>query len=218
MLSLFVEEQRAQETSGMVNPNSGDADASMRFAARIFRLMDEDDDGELTVEEFIKGFHKLKVQGNCYGDVTVTAFITERKLTKEDFLPKPAIPEWKLRRKSLRRGSSSVKLFNIEAKNKDDPEAKVNADKNRNDPEAKAAADSKENADQAAVFDASSIAAAAKAAAVISAKAKGQNMEDDEEPINFQGIRAASKFKAKAKLAKQKVRKIRRVWKIKAFW
>ena len=43
-------------------------------------------------------------------------------------------------------------------------------------------------------------------------------MEDDEEPINFQGIRAASKFKAKAKLAKQKVRKIRRVWKIKAFW
>ena len=199
----------------MVNPNTGDADASMRFAARIFRLMDEDDDGELTVEEFIKGFHKLKVQGNCYGDVTVTAFITERKLTKEDFLPKPAIPEWKLRRKSLRRGSSSVKLFNIEAKNKDDPEA---AAKNRNDPEAKAAADSG-NADQAAVLNASSIAAAAKAAAVISAKAKGQNIEDDdEEPINFQGIRAASKFKAKAKLAKQKVRKIRRVWKIKAFW
>ena len=202
----------------MVNPNSGDADASMRFAARIFRLMDEDDDGELTVEEFIKGFHKLKVQGNCYGDVTVTAFITEKKLTKEDFLPKPAIPEWKLRRKSLRRGSSSVKLFNIEAKNKDDPEAKVNAAKNRNDPEAKAAADSG-NVDQAAVLNASSIAAAAKAAAVISAKAKGQTIEDDdEEPINFQGIRAASKFKAKAKLAKQKVRKIRRVWKIKAFW
>ena len=36
----------------------------MRFAERLFRIMDENEDGELTIEEFVKGFHKLKVKGN----------------------------------------------------------------------------------------------------------------------------------------------------------
>ena len=214
---LFVEGQRAEETSGMVNPDI--EDASIRFAERLFSLMDENNDGELTIEEFVKGFHKLKVQGNCYGDVTVTAYITERTLTKEDLLPKPAIP---LRRKSLRRGSSSVKLFNNESKN-------------RNDPEEAKTPDGKGN-NQAAVFNASSIASAAKAkmhkdddqAAVINAssiiaaskfKAKMHKDDDQAAVINASSIIAASKFKAKAKLHKKEtVRKLKKNWKIMRFW
>ena len=215
---LFVEGKRAEETSGMVIPDN--EDASMRFAERLFSLMDENKDGELTIEEFVKGFHKLKVQGNCYGDVTVTAYITERKLTKDDLLPKPAIP---LRRKSLRRGSSSVNLFNNnnEAKHKDGAEAKFNEAKHRNDPELVKFTDGKGNDDSAAVINASSIASATKAATIISAKAKMHNENDpaDDEEMRFAAVAAASKFKAKVKLRKKEaVRKIRRVWKIKSFW
>ena len=218
LLLLFVEGKRAEETSGMVIPDN--EDASMRFAERLFSLMDENKDGELTIEEFVKGFHKLKVQGNCYGDVTVTAYITERKLTKDDLLPKPAIP---LRRKSLRRGSSSVKLFNNnnEANHKDGPEAKVNDAKHRNDPELAKFADGKGNDDPASVINASAIASATKAATIISAKAKMHNEDDpaDDEEMRFAAVAAASKFKAKVKLRKKEaVRKIRRVWKIKSFW
>ena len=111
---LFVEGRRAEESSGMIDdPDTTENSPSMRFAKRLFNIMDENKDGVLTMEEFVKGFHKLKVDGSNYGGVIVTAYVNERKLTKEDLLPKPAIP---LRRKSLRRGSD-LKLFkNDEAK------------------------------------------------------------------------------------------------------
>lgn len=123
----------------------------MRFAERLFRIMDENEDGELTIEEFVKGFHKLKVKGNCYGNVTVTAYITERTLTEEDWEPKPAIA---LRRKSLRRGSN-LKLFNTDG---------------ITNPAAESA--------EAAAINAISAAAAAKVANKIAAKIKMRIKED----------------------------------------
>ena len=107
---LFVEGRRAEESSGMIDdPDTTENSPSMRFAKRLFNIMDENKDGVLTMEEFVKGFHKLKVKGNCYGNTVVTAYVTERTLTKEDWEPKPAIT---LRKKSLRRGSD-LKLFNL---------------------------------------------------------------------------------------------------------
>ena len=240
MLLLFVEGRRAEESSGMIDdPDTTENSPSMRFAKRLFNIMDENKDGVLTMEEFVKGFHKLKVDGSNYGGVIVTAYVNERKLTKEDLLPKPAIP---LRRKSLRRGSD-LKLFkNDEAKpGEDDPDAKIVKEKGN---------------DKATTIDAASIASAAKAATVISAKAKmhkkdalmehfleqsallsndTEGLEDVQaEVMNAASIAlAAAKFKmlkedkctdnvaaemcAKAK-AKKAVRKIRKVWKINLFW
>ena len=71
--------------------------------------MDDDGDGEITIEEFVKGFHKMKLRENSSGRTTVTAMVTERRLTKEDMAPKPAIPH---RRKSLKDGSKLKNLFN----------------------------------------------------------------------------------------------------------
>ena len=137
--------------------------------------MDENEDGELTIEEFVKGFHKLKVKGNCYGNVTVTAYITERTLTEEDWEPKPAIA---LRRKSLRRGSN-LKLFNTDG---------------ITNPAAESA--------EAAAINAISAAAAAKAANKIAAKIKMRKREDgtieyfcpdgDDDPAIKAAIDAAS--------------------------
>lgn len=75
----------------------------------MFKLMDDDGDGEITIEEFVKGFHKMKLRENSSGRTTVTAMVTERRLTKEDMAPKPAIPH---RRKSLKDGSKLKNLFN----------------------------------------------------------------------------------------------------------
>ena len=221
----------------MIDPDTNENSPSMRFAKRLFNIMDENKDGQLSIEEFVKGFHKLKVDGNCYGDVIVTAYVSERKLTKEDLLPKPAI---QLKRKSLRDGSN-VKLFNNEAKCGDDPEAKL--------------ANGKGN-DQAVVINAASIASAAKAATIISAKAKMHKEVNSTDSVGVKDVQgtvinaasialaaksatimsakvrlhkedkctnsvaAASKLcaKAKAKMHKKEaVRKIRKVWKINLF-
>ena len=231
----------------MIHPEEEEKSPSMRFAERLFTIMDENEDGVLTMEEFVKGFHKLKVKGNCYGDVIVTAYVNERKLTKEDLLPKPAI---QLRRKSLR-GGSDLKLFNNEDKREeDDPEIKL----------ANGKGNGKGNDQAALVINAASIASAAKAATIISAKAKmhkedngtdsaGVDVEDVQAAVINAGtiasaakaatiistkakmhkedskctdsVAAASKFcsKAKAKMHKKEaIRKIRKVWKINLFW
>ena len=179
----------------MIHPEEEEKSPSMRFAERLFTIMDENEDGVLTMEEFVKGFHKLKVKGNCYGDVIVTAYVNERKLTKEDLLPKPAI---QLRRKSLR-GGSDLKLFNNEDKRgEDDPEAKL--------------ANGKGNDQAALVINAASIASAAKAATIISAKVKMH--KEDSKCTTADSVAAA-----KAKMHKKEaIRKIRKVWKINLFW
>ena len=40
----------------------------------MFKLMDDDGDGEITVEEFVKGFHKLKARQNTDGKGTYKIF------------------------------------------------------------------------------------------------------------------------------------------------
>ena len=93
-----------------IHPDDPDQKSpAFRFAERMFKLMDDDGDGEITIEEFVKGFHKLKTRENNSGRTTVTAYVHERKLTKEDMAPKPAIPH---RRKSLKDGSKLKNLFN----------------------------------------------------------------------------------------------------------
>ena len=222
----------------MIDPDTIENSPSMRFAKRLFNIMDENKDGELSIEEFVKGFHKLQVNGSCYGDVTVTAYVNERKLTKEDLLPKPAI---QLRRKSLR-GGSDLKLFNNEDKRGDD------------DPEIKLA-NGKGNDQAALVINAASIASAAKAATIISTKAKMHKEDNgnDRDIVDVKDVQAAvmnagtiasaakaatiisAKVKmhkedskcttadsvaaAKAKMHKKEaIRKIRKVWKINLFW
>ena len=39
----------------------------------MFKLMDDDGDGEITIEEFVKGFHKMKTREANTGRTTVTA-------------------------------------------------------------------------------------------------------------------------------------------------
>ena len=63
--------------------------ATFRFAEKVFKLMDNDRDGEITVDEFIQGYQKLKARQNS-SSVTVTAFVEERKVNKNE-KPQPAI-------------------------------------------------------------------------------------------------------------------------------
>ena len=189
-----IEGRRAEEACGMmINPDEEEKSPSLRFAERLFNIMDENEDGVLTMEEFVKGFHKLKVKGNCYGNTVVTAYVTERTLTKEDWEPKPAIT---LRKKSLRRGSD-LKLFNL-----------IN--------QAKEAGNTEDN--QGGDIDASSAAAAAKAAIKIAAKVKMRRKSDGTDEYYCEGAdgietiidaaSAAAAAKAATKLAaKVKMRK-----------
>lgn len=77
--------------------------------------MDEDGDGEITVEEFVKGFHKLKQRQNSDGKTVVTAYVRERIKTKDGGGGKEAKSEDKPkasnRRKSLKDPAAVKSLF-----------------------------------------------------------------------------------------------------------
>ena len=58
-----------------IHPDDPDQKSpAYRFAERMFKLMDDDGDGEITVEEFVKGFHKLKARQNTDGKGTYKIF------------------------------------------------------------------------------------------------------------------------------------------------
>ena len=133
--------------------------------------MDENEDGQLTIEEFVKGFHKLKSHGTSYGKTIVTAYVTERKLTAADWEPKPAIP---LRRKSLRDGSKLKNLFN----NNEKKDCRASSDAT-NTIVNKAVSDEVAVGDDHVLTKAVSAAVAATAAYKMSAKAKILTKKDD---------------------------------------
>ena len=57
-----------------IHPDDPDQKSpAFRFAERMFKLMDDDGDGEITIEEFVKGFHKMKTREANTGRTTVTA-------------------------------------------------------------------------------------------------------------------------------------------------
>ena len=58
----------------MINPDEEEKSPSLRFAERLFNIMDENEDGVLTMEEFVKGFHKLKARQNTDGKGTYKIF------------------------------------------------------------------------------------------------------------------------------------------------
>ena len=148
----------------------------MRFAERLFKIMDENEDGQLTIEEFVKGFHKLKSHGTSYGKTIVTAYVTERKLTAADWEPKPAIP---LRRKSLRDGSKLKNLFNNNEKKDCSSSSDAAAAENDNKLVNKAVSDEVAVGDDHVLTKAVSAAVAATAAYKMSAKAKILTKKDD---------------------------------------
>ena len=78
--------------------------------------MDEDGDGEITVEEFVKGFHKLKQRQNSDGKTVVTAYVRERIKTKDGLAKdekgeKGEKPKGSNRRKSLKDPAAVKSLF-----------------------------------------------------------------------------------------------------------
>ena len=75
--------------------------------------MDEDGDGEITVEEFVKGFHKLKQRQNSDGKTVVTAYVRERIVTKDGGKEAKAEdkPKASNRRKSLKDPAAVKSLF-----------------------------------------------------------------------------------------------------------
>ena len=94
---------------------------SQAFAQKVFKLMDDDRDGEIEVEEFVKGYQKLKARQNS-SSVTVTAFVRERVVEKPKRPAKKAQPPQNAfednseesnlnRRKSLRDAGNVKSLF-----------------------------------------------------------------------------------------------------------
>ena len=76
--------------------------------------MDEDGDGEITVEEFVKGFHKLKQRQNSDGKTVVTAYVRERIKTKDGGGKEAKSedkPKTSGRRKSLKDPNAVKSLF-----------------------------------------------------------------------------------------------------------
>ena len=80
-----------------IHPDDPDQKSpAYRFAERMFKLMDDDGDGEITVEEFVKGFHKLKARQNTDGKGTYKIFIKLFKIftkvpLKRQFFDTPSI-------------------------------------------------------------------------------------------------------------------------------
>lgn len=97
--------------------------ATYAFAEKVFKLMDDDRNGEINVEEFIKGYQKLKARQNSTS-VTVTAYVHERSVVRHP--RKPAAPEpvptVSSRRKSLKDGDKVKSLFGNKKSQKDIPE------------------------------------------------------------------------------------------------
>ena len=80
------------------------------YAEKVFKLMDNDRDGEICVDEFVKGYQKLKARQNS-SSVTVTAYVQEVVHTKpKKTEPKPSVPT---RRKSLKDGNKVKSLLGL---------------------------------------------------------------------------------------------------------
>ena len=89
------------------------------YAEKVFKLMDNDRDGEICVDEFVKGYQKLKARQNS-SSVTVTAYVQEVVHTKpKKTEPKPSVPT---RRKSLKDGNKVKSLFGAKKDKEEIPE------------------------------------------------------------------------------------------------
>ena len=95
---------------GLEGKAGSNNNSAYKFAEKVFKLMDDDRDGEIEVDEFVKGYQKLKARQNS-SSVTVTAMVREvpkpnpnpRKATTALEPTKEHIEESStIRRKSLR--------------------------------------------------------------------------------------------------------------------
>ena len=109
-----------QGLEGKAGTNNNNA---YKFAEKVFKLMDDDRDGEIEVDEFVKGYQKLKARQNS-SSVTVTAMVRERVVEKPKPKPRPLAPRESVssvseapmeesgsRRKSLRDPGAVKSLF-----------------------------------------------------------------------------------------------------------
>ena len=69
---------------GLEGKAGSNNNSAYKFAEKVFKLMDDDRDGEIEVDEFVKGYQKLKARQNS-SSVTVTAMVREVPKSK----PKP---------------------------------------------------------------------------------------------------------------------------------
>ena len=61
---------------GLEGKAGSNNNSAYKFAEKVFKLMDDDRDGEIEVDEFVKGYQKLKARQNS-SSVTVTAMVRE---------------------------------------------------------------------------------------------------------------------------------------------
>ena len=109
---------------GKISSENGEADRKSRtyiYAQKVFKLMDNDRDGEINVDEFVKGYQKLKARQNS-SSVTVTAYVQEITHTKTSKKIPEKVAEKPTRRKSLKDGSKVKSLFGAKKDQKDIPE------------------------------------------------------------------------------------------------
>ena len=59
---------------GLEGKAGSNNNSAYKFAEKVFKLMDDDRDGEIEVDEFVKGYQKLKARQNS-SSVTVTAMV-----------------------------------------------------------------------------------------------------------------------------------------------
>ena len=106
-----------KKEKGQVNTKS----KTYIYAEKVFKLMDNDRDGEINVDEFVKGYQKLKARQNS-SSVTVTAYVQEITHTKTSKKIPEKVAEKPTRRKSLKDGSKVKSLFGAKKDQKDIPE------------------------------------------------------------------------------------------------
>ena len=119
---------------GKVQNNSKNLDANLsmtkretyKFAEKVFKIMDNDRDGEIEVSEFITGYQKLKARQNSTSSVTVTAYV--REIMKDKTVKKSLdLPPPVTRRKSLKDSGQVKALFAKTDAPADIPEADIEA-------------------------------------------------------------------------------------------
>ena len=97
------------------------------FAQKIFKIMDNDRDGEIEVSEFVKGFQKLKDRQNSKS-VTVTAYVQEKVVEKHTKRPALQLPPPEVRRKSLKDSGLVKSLFGNKNKTPEIPDGVTEED------------------------------------------------------------------------------------------
>ncbi len=123
-------EGKVESSNNDNSTNTNKKSATFVFAEKVFKLMDDDNDGEINVEEFVKGYQKLRARQNSQA-VTVTAYVHAKPKEKQrprgdpikeaggvDETGKEDSAKTKVggrsRRKSLRDGSKVKSLFKNE--------------------------------------------------------------------------------------------------------